>query len=121
MPAPYPTTSVTATGAAAAATTVTLAAAAGVRHAVQSITVSCSGAAVTNSAPITLTVSDGATAIFVIDLILSVGVPVYPLPSPLMGTAGNAMTITTSAGPASSVVKISAAPFDYVPGNIPVV
>lgn len=116
MPAPYPFASVEVTGTAATATTATLAAAAGVRRGVQSVTVSCSVAA---SPAVTLSIVDGATTIWEADLALVVGVPQSPLQAPLLGTAGNAVAVTTSAGASTSVIKVNVEYFDEIPGNTP--
>src|SRR5438132_14234889 len=102
MPAPYPFASVEVTGTAATASTATLAAAAGVRRGVQAVTISCSGAA---STAITLSIVDGATTIWETDLTLAVEVPQSPLQAPVLGTAGNAVTITASAGASGCVIK----------------
>lgn len=101
-----PFSSVTATAAAATAVTATLAASSGQGHLVQSVVVSCSGAA---SGPITLTVNDAGTAVMVVDLSLAIGVPyVLTLPSGGLAIAvSDASTIVTSAGAASSIVKVN--------------
>ena len=116
MAAPYPVSSVAVVGTAATATVATLAAAAGVRRAVQGVTLSCSGAA---SGPITLTIADGATTVFTTDLSLAIGVPQSPVANAILAGLGNAVTVTASAGAASCVVKLNVAYFDFVPSDIP--
>jgi hypothetical protein len=98
------------TGAAAAATSVVFAAAAAAQNVLQLINLSYTGAA---SGPITVTVSDGASVIFVTDLASqAIGTPwQLALPASSGGMAGSvntSMTITVSAGAASSIAKLSA-------------
>lgn len=104
----------TITGTAATITTVTLAAAPGVRRVVQSVEVSCVGAA---SGAITLSITDGATVEYLADLTLAVEVPQQPLAAPFEGGVGNALAISTSAGAASCVIKINVAYYDVIPGQ----
>lgn len=95
------------TGAAAAAATLTFVAVAGQANVLEYVTLSYSGAA---SGAVTLSVADGATTVLNLDLSLALSTP-YVLTLPgggLSGTPGNAMTVTVSAGAASSVAKLSA-------------
>lgn len=101
-----PFSNVTATAAAATAVTATLPAAAGETRVIQSVIVSCSGAA---TGAITLTINDSGSPVFVADLSLAIGVP-YVLSLPAGGLAiglGDASTVVTSAGASSSVVKVN--------------
>ena len=101
-----PQTPKTVTGTAAAAVSNVWPALTGSARELELISVSYSGAA---SGPVTLTVTDGATTVFAVDLNLAVGVPYTLVPAlhGLRGTVGNAMTITVSAGAASSICKLS--------------
>ena len=103
-----PVTPKTATGTAASAVTNTWAAVPGSAHELGLICVSFSGAA---SGPVSLTVADGGTNILALDLSLAIGVPFVLQPSlhGLRGTVGNAMTVTVSAGAASSICKLTSA------------
>ena len=93
-------------GSPAAAVTTTRAAVDGAAHRLQLVTVAFSGA---GSGPVVLTVTDGATPVLVLDLNVAVGSP-YILAlenGGLTGTVGNALTVSVSAGAASSVCTLS--------------
>lgn len=99
-----PFSCVTATAAANTAVSVVIPAAAATRvlyFVAASVSVADSGA-------VTLTVSDGATAVMKLDLILVAGTPyVLNLPTGLAGTPGNTMTVALSAPASTSVAKVT--------------
>lgn len=98
-----PFSCVTATAAANTAVSVVIPAAAATRvlyFVAASVSVADSGA-------VTLTVSDGATAVMKLDLILVVGTPYVLKLAGLAGTPGNAMTVALSAPASTSVAKVT--------------
>ena len=107
--APHPNG--TATAAANTAVTVNVTAVAGVRRIIGAVIASGSVAA----GVFTLTIQDGATTVFVADLNLAAGVP-WSLPAPVECTAGNAVTVTLSAGGSTVVGKLNVGYYDLVPG-----
>lgn len=96
---------VNATAAAATAVTATLAAEASTARIVKAVVVSVSGAA---SGDITLTVKDGTNTVYEQDLTLTDGASyTQTFGDGLVGTEGNAVAVTVSAGAASCVTKLN--------------
>lgn len=99
-------TSQTATAAAATAVSIVIPANGGITNILEFVELSYSGA---TSGPVTLTISDGATAVLSLDLNLTVATPyVYTFPNGgLAGTPGNTLTVAVTAGAASSIAKLT--------------
>ncbi len=106
-----PSTLLTGTSSAASAVTVNVpvppAGAVERQTVITGITVSASGAA---SGPVTVTITDGSTAVFITDVSLAIGTPLaVPLPGSVAITPGNTAAVTVSAGASSCVIKANVA------------
>lgn len=101
-----PILSKTGTAAAATAVTVTVPAAPTGQHTLRYLAISASGAA---SGPATVTVKDGTTDVFVLDVNVAIATPLLiEMPGAgIEGTVNKALSVVVSAGASGSITKLN--------------